>query len=96
VITTRTRLRRRRRSSVSRASGVCRRGIRVLQYRSGAYRAVLTERTKAILPVHIAGLPAELDRVHEIAKHRGIPVIEDAAHAFPSRYRGKMVAPSAM
>ena len=51
----------------------------------------LTERTKAILPVHIAGLPAELDRVHEIAKHRGIPVIEDAAHAFPSRYRGKMV-----
>jgi perosamine synthetase len=51
----------------------------------------LTERTKAIMPVHIAGLPADLDRVHEIAKHRGIPVIEDAAHAFPSRYRGKMV-----
>ncbi len=51
----------------------------------------LTERTKAILPVHIAGLPAELARVHEIAKLRGIPVIEDAAHAFPSQYRGKMV-----
>ena len=52
---------------------------------------VLTERTKAILPVHIAGLPAELARVHEIAKRRGVSVIEDAAHAFPSRYRGKMV-----
>jgi perosamine synthetase len=51
----------------------------------------LTERTKAILPVHIAGLPAELGPVHDIAKRRGIPVIEDAAHAFPSKYRGKMV-----
>jgi dTDP-4-amino-4,6-dideoxygalactose transaminase len=51
----------------------------------------LTERTKAIMPVHIAGFPAELDPVHEIAKRRGIPVIEDAAHAFPTRYGGKMV-----
>jgi dTDP-4-amino-4,6-dideoxygalactose transaminase len=53
--------------------------------------AALTERTKAILPVHIAGLPAELGRMHEIAQRRGIPVIEDAAHAFPAMYRGKMV-----
>jgi dTDP-4-amino-4,6-dideoxygalactose transaminase len=53
--------------------------------------AALTERTKAILPVHIAGLPAELGRMHKIAQRRGIPVIEDAAHAFPAMYRGKMV-----
>jgi perosamine synthetase len=53
--------------------------------------SALTERTRAIMPVHIAGLPAELERVHEIAGRRGIPVIEDAAHAFPSRYRGRMV-----
>ncbi|HTO93667.1 MAG TPA: DegT/DnrJ/EryC1/StrS family aminotransferase, partial [Bacteroidota bacterium] len=51
----------------------------------------LTDRTKAIMPVHIAGLPAELEAVHDIARRRGIPVIEDAAHAFPSRYRGKMI-----
>lgn len=53
--------------------------------------AALTGRTRAILPVHIAGLPAELGSVHEIAKRRGIPVIEDAAHAFPSQYKGRMV-----
>ena len=51
----------------------------------------LTPRTRAIMPVHIAGIPAELDAVHDIARRHGIPVIEDAAHAFPSKYRGRLV-----
>jgi dTDP-4-amino-4,6-dideoxygalactose transaminase len=53
--------------------------------------AAVTARTRAIMPVHIAGLPADLDPLHEIARRRGIPVIEDAAHAFPSTYRGRLV-----
>jgi dTDP-4-amino-4,6-dideoxygalactose transaminase len=53
-------------------------------------RAV-TSRTKAILPVHIAGLPADLDAIHDIARRHGLRVIEDAAHAFPSRYKGKPI-----
>jgi dTDP-4-amino-4,6-dideoxygalactose transaminase len=44
-------------------------------------------RLKAILPVHIAGLPAELDAVYAAAARHGLAVIEDAAHAFPARYR---------
>jgi dTDP-4-amino-4,6-dideoxygalactose transaminase len=53
--------------------------------------ASVTPRTKAILPVHVAGLPADLDPILEIACRRGVPVIEDAAHAFPSLYKGKMI-----
>ncbi|GAB6064800.1 DegT/DnrJ/EryC1/StrS family aminotransferase [Deferrisoma palaeochoriense] len=51
----------------------------------------LTERTRAIIPVHIAGLPAELDAIYEIAAHYGLAVIEDAAHAFPCEYKGKVI-----
>jgi dTDP-4-amino-4,6-dideoxygalactose transaminase len=51
----------------------------------------LTPHTKAVMPVHIAGLPADLGSIHEIGRRRGIPVIEDAAHAFPSKYGGKMI-----
>ncbi|MBJ7600971.1 MAG: UDP-4-amino-4,6-dideoxy-N-acetyl-beta-L-altrosamine transaminase [Candidatus Nephthysia bennettiae] len=53
--------------------------------------AALTERTRAIVVVHIAGLPAEMDEILEAAGRHGIPVIEDAAHAFPALYRGRMV-----
>src|SRR5713226_2482577 len=51
----------------------------------------ITPRTRAIMVVHIAGLPAELDAIHAIAKAYGLPVIEDAAHAFPAKYRGQMI-----
>ena len=43
------------------------------------------ERTKAILPVHLAGQPCDLDPIHAL----GVPVVEDAAHALESRYRGR-------
>jgi dTDP-4-amino-4,6-dideoxygalactose transaminase len=51
----------------------------------------VTRRTKAIIPVHIAGLAADLDGVHEIAARTAVPVLEDAAHAFPARYKGRMI-----
>lgn len=51
----------------------------------------ITPRTRAIMVVHIAGLPAEMDAIQAIAKAHGLPVIEDAAHAFPARYRGRMI-----
>lgn len=51
----------------------------------------ITARTKAILVVHIAGLPAEMDAILAIAHRYNIPVIEDAAHAFPAQYRGRMI-----
>src|ERR1700694_2981047 len=51
----------------------------------------ITPRTRAIMVVHIAGLPAEMDAIHAIAKAYNLPVIEDAAHAFPAKYRGQVV-----
>ena len=52
---------------------------------------VITERTKAILPVDIVGLPADLHPIRDIARRHGMPVNEDAAHAFPTRYNNQMV-----
>lgn len=51
----------------------------------------ITPRTKAILPVHFAGHPCEMDGIHAIARAHDLQVIEDAAHALPARYRGRMV-----
>ncbi|MBN2628665.1 MAG: DegT/DnrJ/EryC1/StrS aminotransferase family protein [Spirochaetales bacterium] len=41
---------------------------------------------KAILPVHLAGLPCDMDRIMDISRRYDIPVVEDCAHAFPVRY----------
>src|SRR6266581_3127402 len=51
----------------------------------------ITPRTRAIMVVHIAGLPAEMDAIRALAKTYNLPVIEDAAHAFPAKYRGQMI-----
>lgn len=51
----------------------------------------LTPRTKAIIPVHFAGHPCEMDQIMGIAARHRLRVVEDAAHAFPARYRGRMV-----
>jgi dTDP-4-amino-4,6-dideoxygalactose transaminase len=53
--------------------------------------AAVTSRTRAILPVHFAGHPAELDPLREIASHHRLALVEDAAHAFPARYRGRWI-----
>ncbi len=50
-------------------------------------KAAVTERTKAIMPVHLAGQPADLDPIWAL----GLPVIEDAAHAAESEYRGRKI-----
>lgn len=51
----------------------------------------LSSRTKAILPVHFAGEPCDLDALLAIARPRGLKVLEDAAHALGAKYRGRMV-----
>ncbi len=49
----------------------------------------ITKKTKAILPVHIFGLPAEMDMINSIAARHGLPVIEDACQAFGAKYRDR-------
>ncbi len=51
----------------------------------------ITPKTKAICYVHWAGQPADIDSIMEVARSRGIKVIEDAAHAFGAKYKGKMI-----
>jgi dTDP-4-amino-4,6-dideoxygalactose transaminase len=53
--------------------------------------AAITPRTRAIIPVHFAGLACDMDAILCIARKYGLRVIEDAAHALPSRYRGSLV-----
>jgi dTDP-4-amino-4,6-dideoxygalactose transaminase len=51
--------------------------------------AALTPRTKAILPVHYAGVACDMDAVLGVARNHGVRVVEDAAHAFGAFYRGR-------
>jgi dTDP-4-amino-4,6-dideoxygalactose transaminase len=57
----------------------------------GQIEKAITAKTKAIIPVHIAGQACDMDRIMEIARVHDLRVIEDAAHALPSRYQGKMI-----
>jgi dTDP-4-amino-4,6-dideoxygalactose transaminase len=51
--------------------------------------AAITEKTRAIMPVHLMGKPADMDRIREIATRNGLMVIEDAAEAHGAEYKGK-------
>jgi perosamine synthetase len=51
----------------------------------------LSPRARAIIPVHIAGQPCDMAELHSFAREYHLRVIEDAAHALPSQYRGKRV-----
>lgn len=54
-----------------------------------AVSKLITRRTKAIMPVHIYGYPADMDEINEIADNHSIPVVEDAAESLGAEYRGK-------
>lgn len=56
-----------------------------------AIEAAITPRTKAIIPVHYAGAPVDIDAIRAVADRHGIPVIEDAAHAAGTYYKGNHV-----
>lgn len=54
-------------------------------------REKITPRTKAIIPVHMAGHPVEMDEIIAIARENKLFVLEDAAHAVYTQYKGKMI-----
>ena len=56
-----------------------------------SFQAAITKKTKAVIPVHIYGQPANMDEIAAIARKHGIKVVEDAAQAHGSRYKGKRV-----
>lgn len=56
-----------------------------------AIEAAITPRTKAIMPVHYAGLAVDMDAVLDIAARHGLKVVEDAAHALPTTWKGQLV-----
>jgi len=51
----------------------------------------MTGKTRAVIPVHFAGQPCDMDEICALAAERKLTVIEDAAHAIPARYKGRMV-----
>jgi dTDP-4-amino-4,6-dideoxygalactose transaminase len=53
--------------------------------------AAITPRTKAIIPVHYAGLAADMEAIHAIAAQHGLQVVEDAAHALPTSFKGQRI-----
>lgn len=55
------------------------------------FERAITSRTRAVIPVHFSGYARNMDGILEIARKHNIKVIEDAAHALPSRYEGRMV-----
>jgi len=57
----------------------------------GIVERAITSRTRAILPVHLYGHPADLDRLLAISRHHNLPLIEDAAQAHGAKYRGRSV-----
>jgi len=56
-----------------------------------AIEAAINQRTKAIIPVHFAGLPCDMDVILKIASRHGLRVIEDAAHALPAKSGGALI-----
>jgi len=57
----------------------------------GKIEKAITSKTRAIVPVHFAGQPCEMDEILAIAKKHGLPVFEDAAHVTPAYYKGRPI-----
>ncbi|HEY6553030.1 MAG TPA: DegT/DnrJ/EryC1/StrS family aminotransferase [Vicinamibacteria bacterium] len=64
---------------------------RTLNVSPEAVARAVTPRTKALLPVHLYGHPADMDPILEVAKTRGLAVVEDACQAVGARYKGRPV-----
>ncbi len=56
-----------------------------------AIEAAITPKTRAIIPVHFAGLAVNMGAIHDIARRHGLKVVEDAAHALPTTHAGQLV-----
>jgi dTDP-4-amino-4,6-dideoxygalactose transaminase len=56
-----------------------------------AVERALTDRTKVIIPVHYAGFPCDMEAIMRIAERAGVRVLDDAAHAFPTRFDGQLI-----
>ena len=56
-----------------------------------AIEAAITPRTRAVVPVHYAGMACDMEAILALARRHGLRVVEDAAHAFPTRYQGRLV-----
>lgn len=53
--------------------------------------AAITPKTKAIIPVHFAGMPCDMDKIEAIAEKQGLFIVEDAAHALGASYKGRKI-----
>lgn len=51
----------------------------------------ITDRTRVVMPVHLAGRPCDMDEISALAARHSLKVVEDAAHALPARYKGRLV-----
>jgi perosamine synthetase len=56
-----------------------------------AFERAISPRTRAVMPVHFAGHPCDMDAIGVIARRHRLAIVEDAAHALPARYRGRMI-----
>ena len=56
-----------------------------------AVEAAITDKTRAIIPVHMAGQACDLDAIYEIGQRHGLPIIEDSAHALGTSYNGRPI-----
>jgi len=64
---------------------------RTFNVRPESIERLVTDRTRAIVPTHLYGLPCDMDRIIDIAARRNLIVLEDCAHALGARYKGKPV-----
>jgi dTDP-4-amino-4,6-dideoxygalactose transaminase len=62
-----------------------------LNLTAAGVEAAITSRTRAVVPVHYAGLPCDMDAILAVAATHGLRVVEDAAHAFPTLYKSRLV-----
>ncbi len=65
--------------------------LETFNMRPEQFEAAITERTRAVMPVHFAGLACDMTAIGRIADKHGIAVVDDAAHAFPTRHAGRMI-----